>query len=180
MIFLKMTSRVRNVPLFSPSKINADKEQDALLKFGMSSFRMISSLVVVISNLLTAQRVTSQTWVSCGSLAMALPIRTLAMTSIISRMEHMIIKTCTAIMAFSSFWNSISVSLSTNHLNSWSLPVCATQYLMINMVLSAIAEVYMVNTDTATHAMLTDLRPLICNNEWHGKLSFHGVKSLVF
>ena len=38
----------------------------------------------------------------------------------------------------------------------------------------------MVSTDRAAHAMLTDLRPIICNNEWQGKLSFHGVKSLVF
>ena len=43
-----MTSRVRNVPLFSPSKINADKEQDALLKFMMSSFRMIDVLLSLL------------------------------------------------------------------------------------------------------------------------------------
>ena len=29
----------------------------------------------------------------------------------------------------------------------------------------------MVSTDRAAHAMLTDLRPIICNNEWQGKLS---------
>ena len=48
------TSRVGNVPLYSSSKINADKEQDVSLKFGMSSFQIISSFVVVVSNLLTA------------------------------------------------------------------------------------------------------------------------------
>ena len=113
------TSKVGNVPLYSSPKINADKEQDVSLKFGMSSFQIISSFVVVVSNLLTAQGVISQTWISCGSLAMALPVWTLAMTSMISRMEHMIMKTCTAIMVFSSFWNSISASLSANHLNFW-------------------------------------------------------------